>query len=308
MHPVNLCYSKVKKDCIKFISSQETRTEKFRKKDKMIKSFLIPACFWLANRVNKKNTMIIGLAGGQGTGKTTISSLIKIILEKYFKLIVFKISIDDFYKTRKDRITLAKKVHPLLMTRGVPGTHDVDLILSFFRKVSKKRFSHLLLPKFDKSIDDRVKRDKWYKIKKKPNIVILEGWCVGSSPQKLKNLKKPINTIERDNDQKLKWRKYVNNQLNKKYKSMYKFFDYFLYLKAKNFSLLRKWRLKQEKKLYLNNKSRKNSKIMNNKEVLNFMMTYQRITEHMFKEAPKFASIVFSLNQNHEIKNIKFKK
>ena len=286
MHPVNLCYSKVKKDCIKFISSQETRTEKFRKKDKMIKSFLIPACFWLANRVNKKNTMIIGLAGGQGTGKTTISSLIKIIFDLEFDL----------------------RINFLLMTRGVPGTHDVDLILSFFRKVSKKRFSPVLLPKFDKSIDDRLKRDKWYKIKKKPNIVILEGWCVGSSPQKLNNLKKPINTIERDNDQKLKWRKYVNNQLNKKYKSMYKFFDYFLYLKAKNFSLLRKWRLKQEKKLYLNNKSRKNSKIMNNKEVLNFMMTYQRITEHMFKEAPKFASIVFSLNQNHEIKNIKYKK
>ena len=125
MHPANLCYTKVKKDCIKFISSQETRTEKFRKKDKMIKSFLIPACFWLANRVNKKNTMIIGLAGGQGTGKTTISSLIKIILEKYFKLIVFKISIDDFYKTRKDRMILAKKVHPLMMTRGVPGTNGI---------------------------------------------------------------------------------------------------------------------------------------------------------------------------------------
>ena len=57
MHPVNLCYTKVKKDCIKFISSQETRTEKFRKKDKMIKSFLIPACFWLANTVNKKNNV-----------------------------------------------------------------------------------------------------------------------------------------------------------------------------------------------------------------------------------------------------------
>ena len=136
-------------------------------------------------------------------------------------------------------------------------------------------------------------------------MTIIYELMISFSAQKFE---KPINTIERDNDQKLKWRKYVNNQLNKKYKSMYKFFDYFLYLKAKNFSLLRKWRLKQEKKLYLNNKSRKNSKIMNNKEVLNFMMTYQRITEHMFKEAPKFASIVFSLNQNHEIKNIKYKK
>ena len=87
--------------------------------------------------------MILGLAGGQGTGKTTISSLIKIILEKYFKFNVFKISIDDFYKTREDRIKLSKKVHPLLMTRGVPGTHDIDLILSFFRKISKKFFYNI---------------------------------------------------------------------------------------------------------------------------------------------------------------------
>ncbi len=308
MKSINECYVKVKKDCFNFIRSQETNKEKFKGKDKMIKSFLIPACFWLADKINKKNTMIIGLAGGQGTGKTTISSIIKIILEKYFKLTVFKISIDDFYKTRKDRIKLSKKVHPLLMTRGVPGTHDIDLILNFFKKVSKNNFLPLSLPRFDKSIDDRTKRNKWYKVKKKPNIVILEGWCVGSSSQKLVNLKKPINIIERNFDKKLKWRKYVNNQLNKKYKSMYKSFNYFLYLKAKNFSLLRKWRLKQEKKLHYNNKNIKNSKIMTKTEVLNFMMTYQRITEHMFKEAPKFASIVFSLNQNHEIKNIKFKK
>ena len=89
---------------------------------------------------------------------------------------------------------------------------------------------------------------------------------------------------------------------------MYKFFDYFLYLKAKNFSLLRQWRLKQEKKLFLKNKSKKNSKVMNKEQVLNFMMTYQRITEHMFKEVPKFASIVMTLNSNHQIKNIKYKR
>ena len=177
MHTVNLCYTKVKKDCIKFISSQETRTEKFRKKDKMIKSFLIPACFWLANRVNKKNTMIIGLAGGQGTGKTTISSLIKIILEKYFKLIVFKISIDDFYKTRKNRMILAKKVHPLLMTRGVPGTHDITYMSSFIKKANSRKFRSIMLPKFDKAIDDRFTKKNWYKVNSRPDVIIFEGWC-----------------------------------------------------------------------------------------------------------------------------------
>ena len=85
------CFKKVKIDCLKFIKSQETSKEKFSNKDKMLKSFLIPACFWIAKKAKNKKPYFVGLAGGQGTGKTTISSIIKIILEKYFKLKVFKI-------------------------------------------------------------------------------------------------------------------------------------------------------------------------------------------------------------------------
>ena len=107
MWSVSECYSKVKKDCFKFISSQETKKDKFKNKDKMIKSFLIPISYWISKKT-KKNPLIIGLAGGQGSGKTTISSLLTLILQKYFKLNVFKISIDDFYKTRKDRKLLSK--------------------------------------------------------------------------------------------------------------------------------------------------------------------------------------------------------
>ena len=81
---------------------------------------------------------MIGLAGGQGTGKTTISSILSLILTKFFKLNVFKVSIDDFYKTRKDRKFLSKRKHPLLITRGVPGTHDIDLMLNFFKKLNLK--------------------------------------------------------------------------------------------------------------------------------------------------------------------------
>ena len=100
------CYSKVNKDCFKFIKSQETSKEKFKNKERMIKSFLIPLCFWISKKADKKRPYFVGLAGGQGSGKTTISSLIRIILTKYFKLRVFRISIDDFYKTRKERISL----------------------------------------------------------------------------------------------------------------------------------------------------------------------------------------------------------
>ena len=135
MQQISLCFGKVKKNCLKFINSQETKADKFKNKERMIRSFLIPLCFWISKKTNKKSPYFVGLAGGQGTGKTTISSLIKIILTKYFKLKVFRISIDDFYKTRKERINLSKKVHPMLLTRGVPGTHDINMMLNFFRKV-----------------------------------------------------------------------------------------------------------------------------------------------------------------------------
>ena len=308
MQQVNDCFEKVKKDCLRFISSQETKKDKFKNKDKMIKSFLIPVSFWISKRVSKKKTLMIGLAGGQGSGKTTISSILTLILQKYFKLKVFKVSIDDFYKTRKDRKLLSKNKHSLLMTRGVPGTHDIDLLLKFFKKVKSKNFKNLEVPKFNKAIDDRCKKSLWYKLKSKPDVVIFEGWCVGAKAQTNKNLKKPINSLERVYDQDIKWRSHVNSQLKTKYKTLFTQLDGLLYLKAKNFNILRNWRLKQERKLWTQTKNKKNLKIMNSGDVINFMQTYQRITQQMFKDALKSSSIIMNLNSNHQIEKIKFKK
>jgi D-glycerate 3-kinase len=247
------------------------------------------------------------LAGGQGTGKTTISSLIKIILTKYFELKVFRISIDDFYKTRNERINLSKRVHPMLLTRGVPGTHDINMMLSFFKKAKSKKFNRLKLPTFNKAIDDRFNKKKWYDLKDKPDVIIFEGWCVGAKSEKNNTLKKTINSMEKAKDQKQIWRKYVNHQLKSKYKNLYSQLNCLIYLKAKNFSLLQKWRLKQERKLWLSSKRKLNLKIMSKGDVLNFMQTYQRITQNMFRYMPKYASIILNLNSNHQIKSVVYK-
>ena len=302
------CYNIVKKDCFKFIKLQETPKEKFKNKEKMIESFLIPVSFWIASKIKSKRPFIIGLGGGQGTGKTTITSIISIILKKYFKLNVFKISIDDFYKTRKERFLLSKKLHPLLMSRGVPGTHDINIMLDFFKKVKKSKFKSLKLPKFNKAIDDRCKKKLWYLIKKRPDVIIFEGWCVGARAEKNNTLKKAINSLEKIDDLKLVWRKFVNQQLKSKYKKLYNHLNTLLYLKVKNFSLLQRWRLKQEKKLWLKNKKLSNNKIMSKKEVIRFMQTYQRVTQNMIKGAPKYASIILNLNSNHQIKSVIYKK
>ena len=305
MKSINHCFDKVKKDCFDFISTQETKSDKFKNKERMIKFFLIPISYWISKKTHKNKTLIIGLAGGQGSGKTTISSIISLILKKYFKLNVFKVSIDDFYKTRRDRKLLSKKKHPLLMTRGVPGTHDIELMLDFFKKVKSKKFKNFKIPKFNKAIDDRYSRTNWYKIKSKPDIVIFEGWCVGARAQTAKQLKKPINSLEKAYDQNSKWRSHVNNQLKTKYNILFKQLDGLLYLKAKNFNLLRSWRLKQERKLWVQTKNKKNLKIMKSDDVKKFMQTYQRITERMFKDTPKHCSIILNLNDKHQISKIK---
>ncbi len=308
MQQFNLCFDRVKKDCLKFIKSQETKADKFKNKERMIKSFLVPLCFWINSKADKKKPYFVGLAGGQGTGKTTTSSLIKIILSKYFNLNVFKISIDDFYKTRKERISLSKRVHPMLLTRGVPGTHDINMMLNFFKKSKIKKFKKLKLPTFNKAIDDRFGKKYWYDLKKKPDVIIFEGWCVGAKSETNNTLRKTINLMEKTKDQNQIWRKYVNDQLKTKYKKLYSQLNCLIYLKAKNFSLLQKWRLKQERKLWIKSKKNSNTKIMSKADVLSFMQTYQRITQNMFRYMPKYASIIINLNSDHQIKSAVYKK
>ena len=165
-----------------------------------------------------------------------------------------------------------------------------------------------MVPKFNKATDDRYKKSLWYRLKTKPDIVIFEGWCVGAKAQTLNQIKKPINLFEKVYDKQLKWRLHVNKQLKTKYKTLFKELDGLLYLKAKNFNILRNWRLKQERKLWTQTKNKKNLKIMSSGDVINFMQTYQRITQQMFKDTVKSSSIIMNLNSNHQIEKIKFKK
>jgi len=302
------CYKKVNKTCFEFIKSQETSKEKFKNKDKMIKSFLIPISFWIAEKVKNNKPYIVGVSGGQGAGKTTISSIISIILRKYFKLNVFTISIDDFYKTRKERFILSKKVHPTLKVRGVPGTHDINTMLNFFKRAKGKKFKSLKLPRFNKAIDNRYNKKFWYLVQRRPDVIIFEGWCVGAKAEKNNTLKTPINSLEKLNDKKLIWRRFVNKQLKSKYKQLYDQLNCLLFIKSKNFSLLRQWRMKQEKKLRLRSKRFSNHKIMSDKEIVNFMQTYQRVTQNMLKNVPKYASIILNLNSNHQIKSVVYNK
>ena len=249
----------------------------------------------------KKKTIVIGLSGGQGSGKTTITQIIKIILRIRYNLNVINFSIDDYYKTLKERVVMSKKISKLFQIRGVPGTHETSLLLKHLNILKKKTFRPILIPTFDKSLDDRSKRSKWVKIKKKPNVILFEGWCVGAKPQKMINLKKPINELEKKDDKNLTWRKKVNNELMFKYKKIFNKIDFLIYLKVPNFNNVIKWRLLQEKKL---KKKSKGKKIMSNKQVKKFIMHYERTTRDMFVDLKKNADVLIYLDKKHRLSNL----
>ena len=306
MRSVNECFDNVKEDYFKFLNKEKILGKSKAEKIKSLKKIYIPISFWIENKYKKKGeTLILGFSGGQGSGKTTVTGILKIILKKFFKRRIHVSSIDDFYKTLEDRNKISNKIHPLLKTRGVPGTHDINLVKNFFNIIRKKKFKKIKLPKFEKAMDNRLEKKYWFNIKQKPEIVILEGWCVGAKPQSNSLIKKPINILEKYEDKDLIWRKYVNEKLKKEYKKLFAMIDHFIFMKIPNFNMVFKWRLLQEKKL--KKKSYSNKKIMSYNEIKRFIMFYQRITLQMIKDLSKSASIVMLLKKNHEIKKVLFK-
>ena len=296
--------STLKKKYLNFLSSQEVQSEPFYNKLGQLKNYYFPICEKIYQDYKKnKKIKVVGLTGGQGAGKSTITQIIKLILNYKYNLKVVNFSIDDFYKTLEERNKLSKNIHKLFKIRGVPGTHDTQLLKKTFYKLIKKNFKPVLIPSFDKSRDDRAPKKKWKKIYKQPHIIIFEGWCVGARPQKNKDLTKPINILEKKEDARIFWRKKVNKELKNEYKKIFDLIDRLIFLKVPNFECVFKWRLLQEKKLQLTSKGKKTMSAL---QVKQFIMYYERITMQMLKDLSGKAYAVLYLDKKHRFKKIKF--
>ena len=265
---------------------------------KYIETYICPIFEYIIS--SKKKKFLI--AGSQGIGKSTLLY----ILEKNLKIIynkeILSLSLDDYYLTKKQRVSLSKKIHPLLITRGVPGTHDIKKLLKHVRCFERSIYP-INIPIFDKLNDDRLTKVK--KIKTKADILILEGWCCASPAVPNSFLKKNINQIEKIFDRDLRWRNYYNHQLQNQYARLFKKFEKVIYLKVPSFSYIQNWRLKQEKMM----KTRNNHiDAMDRKQILEFILHYEKITKWMMKVLPSKANLTINVDKNQKIKKILFKK
>ncbi len=210
------------------------------------------------------------------------------------------ISLDDFYLSKAQRANLAKTIHPLLATRGVPGSHDIDLLAKTLTSL-KKAQPNIRLSRFNKATDDLYPNDEWLAAPNNIDIVLLEGWCWGVVAQAAEKLLTPVNNFEKEQDNDAAWRTYVNQQLVQNYQPLYSLMNCWLMLKAPSFNCVENWRWQQEEKLA---KTSQGAGVMSKAQVHNFIQYYQRLTEECLTTLPKQCDWVLELDENRQIQKV----
>ncbi|OOG54657.1 kinase [Rhodanobacter sp. B05] len=238
---------------------------------------------------------ILGLSGLQGSGKSTLARVMK-AQARARGWATEVLSLDDFYYARSEREALARDVHPLLRTRGVPGTHEIELLLSVLAAVpqASERLA-VTYPRFDKGRDTRLPPSRWPRITQRPTLVIVEGWALGIRPQPLPALGRPVNRLEREEDPDGDWRHWVNKQL-RGYQPLWRKFDALIVLQAPGWDIVRRWRGEQEQELV----ARHAPLAMDAASMERFLMHFERLSRHALATLPALADTVVEYdNERH---------
>ena len=250
----------------------------------------------------KDQPLLISINGTQGTGKSTMTRFIKHIIESEMHCHVAELSLDDFYSVREKRMSLAEDVHPLFATRGVPGTHDVDLIEQVFDSLLNRQACRI--PRFNKAIDDRDVESAWTDCNEPVEVILFEGWCNNSPAQSTQELERPVNELEEKEDPHGIWRQYVNEQLIDYKQRLFDLADMSIMLKAPDFERIYEWRSLQEQKLASSSAHLEHNQVMNKAELMRFIQHYERISRHTLEHLPAMADVVLPVAADHSITGI----
>ena len=248
----------------------------------------------LLDQIDTDRNSAIGISGAPGSGKSTLArALVQYIDQAGIPACL--LSLDDYYLGRAEREQLAVNLHPLFRRRGVPGTHELDRLLTDFDQILDGGIKELRLPVFNKSTDDREADHLWRSLERAPRIIVLEGWCVGAAPHGRTELNIPANETERVHDAHGTWRYEVWKAWQRLYNELHGLLDQVWYIRVPDWKCVIDWRWQQERELaQVNLKSRA--------EVENFLNCFERIVNHMQCSCTQWADLVLEADRNHDIR------
>jgi len=276
----------------------------------MVFDYVVP----LAERVRALRAfrgcpIVIGINGAQGSGKSTLALFLANWLEREKGLSSVILSLDDLYLDKPARESLGDRYHPLLRTRGVPGTHDVALGVKTLDALTRRNSKHVIkLPVFDKATDRLLKQTEWRSVDGPVDVVLFEGWCVAARPQSDECLNGPVNALEAEDDPDGVWRRFANEKLKGGYLELFGWIDAIIMLRIPSFDQVFEWRGLQEQKLRGDADAAESDKAsqsgMNTAEVRRFVMHFERLTRQMLETMPDYANTVIDIDDSHNMANM----
>ena len=242
-------------------------------------------------RMDGAYPVVLGLSGAQGSGKSTLSALLQFGLERIAGKRVAVLSLDDFYLPRTDRQALAHDVHPLCATRGVPGTHDMALMLEVLsRLLAAQDGTDTRWPLFDKLSDDRATEDHWWTFTGRPDLIVIEGWCVGLPANRLPPWAGPINALESECDPNGVWHAWSRRQLQNHYTVLWKALDLLVGVRLPDMATVVASRLLQEQRMQAAQDGHRAG--MDEAAVWRFVEHYERMTLALWDALPDLADLL----------------
>jgi D-glycerate 3-kinase len=260
------------------------------------------ACALAEHQDDAGRPVLVAINGCQGSGKTTVADYLCATIMEEHGLNAVALSLDDFYLTRNERQALAASVHPLFATRGVPGTHDTNLLRrTLTQLLNSQSRGPVAVPRFDKVADDRRSDAEWDSIIAPVQVVLLEGWCLGAGPQRADQLSRPLNDLEKNEDPQGQWRGYSNDVLRREFLPLYQLVDQWVMLCAPSFDCVFDWRREQERKLEALVSPQQASALMDDDALRRFIQHYERFTRECLSELPQKVNHLFRLDDQRRV-------
>ncbi|KAG0771394.1 hypothetical protein G6F22_016511 [Rhizopus arrhizus] len=158
------------------------------------------------------------------------------------------------------------------------------------------------MPRFDKLADERLPEAQWPRLQQPLDLLVFEGWFLGTPAQDEEALESPLNALEREADTDGRWRRWCNQALARDYPALWQRCHRLWFLQPPDFSVVPRWRWQQEQNLQAAQPGRHG---MSRPQLERFVQYYERVSRQALQALPALADHVVVLDGQRQVQGVR---